>query len=67
MLELANLVKKISGKDIPIIYEAARSYDSRRRCGDSEKARHLLGWTPRVELEEGLTKTWEWMQNNSKA
>ena len=67
MLELANLVKKISGKNIPILHEAARDYDSRRRCGDSEKARHLLGWTPRVELEEGLTKTWEWMQNNSKA
>ena len=66
ILELVNLVKKITGKNLSVIHESARSYDSRRRCGDSSKARDVLGWEPRVDLEEGLTKTWEWMQNNSK-
>src|SRR3989338_127309 len=66
ILELVNLVKKITGKNLSVIHESARSYDSRRRCGDSSKARDVLGWEPKVDLEEGLTKTWEWMQNNSK-
>ncbi|HET6453218.1 MAG TPA: SDR family NAD-dependent epimerase/dehydratase, partial [Armatimonadota bacterium] len=32
----------------------------RRRQPDISKARKLLGWEPKVSLEEGLARTIEW-------
>ena len=33
----------------------------RRWSADVEKARRLLGWSPRYELREGLSRTMEWL------
>ena len=41
-----------------------------RLLADSQRARQILGWTPRVSLEEGLDKTIDWLhahQNNYRA
>jgi UDP-glucose 4-epimerase len=40
----------------------ARLGDVQRSVIDPGRARHELGWTPRVGLHEGLRHTWEWMQ-----
>ena len=34
--------------------------DPRRRRADISRARRLLGWEPRVELDEGLAATFHW-------
>jgi UDP-glucose 4-epimerase len=34
--------------------------DTRRRVPDVRRARELLGWEPRVDLDEGLARTLEW-------
>jgi len=38
-----------------------------RLCADAGKARALLGWQPRVELEEGLRRTIDWLDANGSA
>jgi nucleoside-diphosphate-sugar epimerase len=30
-----------------------------RLVGDNDKARRMLGWSPRVRLEDGLRQTWD--------
>ena len=36
--------------------------DPKRRCPDITKARRILGWEPKVNLEEGLRRTHEYFQ-----
>ena len=34
-----------------------------RMVADSEKAKSLIGWTPKIDLTEGLTRTVEWYRS----
>jgi dTDP-glucose 4,6-dehydratase len=60
--EFAHFVQKVAGKKLEIRYSPSRPDDPRRRCPDISKARRLLGWEPRISLEEGLKKTLEAFQ-----
>jgi dTDP-glucose 4,6-dehydratase len=57
VLELAYMVRDISGSDSPIEFLAADEDDPRRRCPDLSRAKRELGWEPRVPLAEGLRRT----------
>ena len=57
--DFARVVNQVLGKNLEIQYLPARPEDPRRRCPDISKARSLLGWEPKVSLEEGLKKTLE--------
>ena len=58
--EVAELVLELSGGENPIVYEALREDDPKRRCPDITRAREILGWEPRVPAREGLKKTLDW-------
>jgi dTDP-glucose 4,6-dehydratase len=55
--ELAEAVVRMSGSTSEIVYEALPVDDPRVRQPDITRARQILGWSPTVELEEGLRKT----------
>jgi len=57
ILEFARLVRELAGVDVPIVHRPLPEDDPRRRCPDISKARRLLGWEPRVALEDGLRQT----------
>ncbi|MEJ7844642.1 MAG: UDP-glucuronic acid decarboxylase family protein [Acidimicrobiales bacterium] len=57
VLELAELVREVSGTDVPIVYEPLPVDDPTQRCPDITLARQTLGWEPRVQLREGLERT----------
>jgi dTDP-glucose 4,6-dehydratase len=54
ILECAQLVLKVTGSKSPIKYEPLPPDDPKQRCPDIGKARRLLGWEPKVNLESGL-------------
>ncbi len=57
MLELAQIVLKLTGSNSPLVRQPLPVDDPRRRRPDIGNARRLLGWTPRVSLNEGLRRT----------
>ena len=60
MLELARTVRDLCGSRSEIVFEPLPVDDPKRRRPDIGLARSLLGWEPRVPLEEGLTRTIAW-------
>jgi NAD dependent epimerase/dehydratase len=68
--ELAARILRMLGKDLPIICEDQRvrpdKSEVERLCADNRLARELLGWEPRVTLEDGLRRTIVWLQENNE-
>ncbi len=54
ILECAQLVLKVVGSKSKLRYEPLPQDDPRQRRPDITKARQLLGWEPKVDLESGL-------------
>ena len=59
LTELAELVVGITGSSSPIVHQALPMDDPQIRCPDISRATELLGWAPRVSLNEGLLRTIE--------
>lgn len=63
--DLAKLICKVGGKlEHPIRFEKPRRGEVARNFASFEKALDILGFQPRVTLEDGITKTWNWFSRN---
>ena len=60
--ELVALVAGIAGKKIKKRYDLSKPQGVRGRNSDNTKLREVLGWEPQTRLEEGLEKTYRWIQ-----
>ncbi len=63
ILELAELVREMTGRRSRINYEPLPQDDPVRRRPDISRARELLGWQPEVPLREGLKQTIDYFDN----
>jgi dTDP-glucose 4,6-dehydratase len=52
-----NILTRGKGRDRSRVYHPPREDDPKQRCPDISRAKSLLGWEPKVGLEEGLSKT----------
>ena len=62
ILELAKLIKELTKSKSEIVFDELPKDDPPRRKPDLSKAKRLLNWEPKVELEEGLKRTIEWFE-----
>lgn len=63
--ELLEIMKNVTGKSTAAArYEPLRVGDVRHSLADISLARSLLGYEPRVGLEEGLRLTFDWWQKS---
>lgn len=60
--EIAEKIIKISGKDIKPSYDKNQPAGPLSRTANINRAKELLNWQPKVSLEEGLKKTYFWVQ-----
>ena len=67
ILEFAKRVKALTGSASEIILKPLPQDDPKQRCPDITKAKTLLGWEPKVPLEEGLKLTLEYFQEQVNA
>lgn len=62
ILQYSEIIKQLTDSNSPVIRVEPRPEEIKQRCPDISKARRLLGWQPKVGLEEGLRKTITWFR-----
>ena len=60
--ELAELVIELTDSKSKLVQLPLPVDDPTRRCPDISLAKEKIGWEPKVELREGLTKTIDWFK-----
>lgn len=58
--DLVEMIMKISGKRLRVKFDESKPVGQSRRCADLQKAKRLLGYSPKVSLYEGLSRTIQW-------
>jgi dTDP-glucose 4,6-dehydratase len=62
ILEFAEQIRAAVNPALPLRYEPLPQDDPKRRRPDITKARQVLGWEPRISLEEGIVETIEYFR-----
>lgn len=62
--EFGPLLEKLLGKPIPVSHADWRPGDQRVFYADFSKAKRELGWEPKIDLEEGIEKLFNWVREN---
>jgi UDP-glucuronate decarboxylase len=57
MIELAETVMKVTGVKVDLIRQPLPPDDPKRRCPDITKAKRLIGFDPKIGLEQGIRST----------
>jgi dTDP-glucose 4,6-dehydratase len=65
ILECAKRVLAVTGSKSAIRYQPLPQDDPKQRCPDITKARTLLGWEPKIDLETGLRMSLEYFRQAS--
>jgi len=60
--QIAETIIRMTGSKSQLVYKPLPEDDPKVRRPDITKARTLLGWEPKVPLEDGLTKTIEYFR-----
>jgi dTDP-glucose 4,6-dehydratase len=60
--QIAETIIRMTGSTSQIVYRPLPTDDPKQRRPDITRARTLLGWEPKVQLEEGLVKTIEYFR-----
>ncbi len=62
ILDVIKIIGKVFGKEVKYRFEPERPGEVRNSVLDASKARQELNWEPKYNLEEGLKKTFEWLE-----
>lgn len=62
--DLARLVIEVVGRDLEVVGKPETAGSPVRRAPDMTKTADLTGYQPRVDLEEGVRRTYEWYAEN---
>jgi nucleoside-diphosphate-sugar epimerase len=63
MLKFARDIIRLTGSRSKIVFRPLPQDDPRQRRPDISRAKALLGWTPRVPLDEGIVKTIDYFRD----
>lgn len=63
ILELAEMVKKVVGYQGEIVLDSSKPDGTPRKLTDISRLK-AMGWQPKITLEEGLKRTYEWYQTS---
>ncbi|MGC8993044.1 MAG: NAD-dependent epimerase/dehydratase family protein [Thermoplasmata archaeon] len=62
IIDLARKIISLTNSNSKIVFLPKRDDDPYRRAADLKKVKNLLGWEPKINLDEGLKKTIEWFK-----
>ncbi|MGE0190745.1 MAG: NAD-dependent epimerase/dehydratase family protein [Planctomycetota bacterium] len=58
LADVLGVIRSVTGRDLEVRYGPRQDGDVRVTAGVIERARALLGYDPRVDLEEGIARQW---------
>lgn len=61
--EVAEYAVAASGRAITIKFDTSKREGDMDRAADWTKAREILGWEPRIGIEEGIRRTYAWCES----
>ena len=64
---LVDLVSATAGKTLHRRHDLSKPQGVRGRNSDNARLRAVLGWEPRVPLEEGMARTYRWIEGQLRA
>lgn len=62
--QFAEKVIELTSSDCKLVYNELPVDDPKRRRPDITRAREIVGWEPKISLDEGLKSTLEWAKQN---
>lgn len=65
LLELLDLLAELHGGDVSVRFEDWRAADQRYYVADTSKFSGLTGWQPRVNVNEGVRRLFEWIKTGN--
>ena len=60
--ELVDIVARLAGKRIRRRHDLTQAQGVRGRNSDNTRCEEVLGWRPRVSLEQGMAQTYVWIE-----
>lgn len=63
ILQIANTIKKLIQSRSKLVFKTIGQDDPKKRCPDITKAKKILNWQPKINLEDGLKKTIKYFEN----
>jgi len=66
ILEFAERTQRLMGTESPLVFQPLPSDDPKQRQPDISKAKRLLGWEPKIGLEEGLRETVDYFKRGTR-
>ena len=63
---VSEIIVGISQKEIEIKFDRSKPEGDVDRKADYSKAKTLLGWEPKVEIDKGLAETYRWIDRQVK-
>jgi len=64
LLELMNLIAGLQGRPVRNRFDAWRTADQQYYVSDTRRFAALTGWSPRINVQEGVTRLYEWLREN---
>ena len=61
--DIVSKLKTVTNRHVRVVYGPRRPGEVDRIALEIKRAEELLGWSPHVNLEDGLSKTWEWFSS----
>jgi len=61
LFTLIKKIEKVTGKKMKFAHQQARPGEVRRSVLDCNLAKRALGWRPKIDLEEGIKRTINWL------
>ncbi|MHC4749184.1 MAG: NAD-dependent epimerase/dehydratase family protein [Planctomycetota bacterium] len=62
LLDLIEIIQNITGKNFKVNHQPDRGFDCRYNVLDCTAIKKHLGWMPKLELEEGIKRMWDVVQ-----
>ena len=66
IMDVAKIIKNKINPSIDIIHKSLPDNGPQRRRPDIQKAKALLNWEPKIDIEKGLEKTIQYFKDNLK-